>query len=60
MCAGASFWTQLKKIVYGASDSKRGFSNYNEIIHPKTEVVKRVLEKDCSKILTDFFKTKRY
>ena len=60
MCAGASFWTQLKKIVYGASDSKRGFSNYNEIIHPKTEVVKGVLEKDCSKILTDFFKTKRY
>ena len=42
------------------SDSKRGFSNYNEIIHPKTEVVKGVLEKDCSKILTDFFKTKRY
>ena len=61
MCAGASFWTQLKKMVYGASDKKRGFSIVGEdILHPKTEVVKGVLQKDCGKILTSFFKNKRY
>ena len=60
MCAGASYWTHLKKIVFGASDEKRGFSSINEtIIHPKTEVLRGVLEKECSKLLKDFFKKKR-
>ena len=60
MCAGASYWTHLKKIVFGASDEKRGFSSINEsIIHPKTEVLKGILEKKCSKLLKDFFKKKR-
>ena len=50
MCAGASYWTHLKKIVFGASDEKRGFLSINEtIIHPKTEVLKGVLEKECAK-----------
>ena len=60
MCAGASFWTQITKIVYGTKDLKRGFSNYNSgIIHPSTEVVGGVLEDECSLILKDFFKKKR-
>ena len=60
MCAGASFWSQLNKIIYGASDKKRGFSTISKsILHAKTEVIKGVLEKECSKILTDFFKKKR-
>ena len=60
MCAGASYWTQLKKVVFGASDKKRGFSNLKEnILHPKTEVVSRLLEKECSEILKEFFKKKR-
>ena len=60
MCAGASYWTHLKKIVFGASDEKRGFTSINEsIIHPKTEVLKGILEKKCSKLLKDFFKKKR-
>ena len=60
MCAGASYWTRLKKIVFGASDEKRGFLSVNEtIIHPKTEVVKGVLDGECSKLLKDFFKKKR-
>lgn len=60
MCAGASFWSQLNKIIYGASDKKRGFSTISKsILHPKTEVKKGVLEKECSKILTDFFQKKR-
>lgn len=60
MCAGASYWTRLKKIVFGASDEKRGFLSVNEtIIHPKTEVIKGVLDGECSKLLKDFFKKKR-
>ena len=60
MCAGASYWTRLKKIVFGASDEKRGFLSVNEtIIHPKTEVIKGILDSECSKLLKDFFKKKR-
>ena len=60
MCAGASYWTQLKKIVYGTSDEKRGFSNLKEnILHPKTEIIKGMLEEECSKILKEFFQKKR-
>ena len=60
MCAGASYWTQLKKVVFGASDKKRGFSNLKEnILHPKTEIISGILEEECSKILKEFFKKKR-
>ena len=60
MCAGASYWTQLKKVVFGASDKKRGFSTLKEnILHPKTEIISGVLEEECSKILKEFFKKKR-
>ena len=60
MCAGASYWSQISKIVYGASDQKRGFSDINQkIIHPKTEVISGVLENNCSNLLIDFFKKKR-
>ena len=60
MCGGASFWTQIKRIVYGASDGKRGFSNIEEsILHPKTEVAKGIHEEKCSKILHEFFQHKR-
>ena len=60
MCAGASYWTQLKKVVFGASDKKRGFSNLKEnILHPKTVIISGILEEECSKILKEFFKNKR-
>ena len=60
MCGGASFWTQIKRIVYGSSDEKRGFSNIEEsILHPKTEVTKGIHEEKCSKILHKFFQNKR-
>ncbi len=60
MCAGASYWSQISKIVYGASDQKRGFSNINQkLIHPKTKVITGVLENNCSNLLIDFFKKKR-
>ncbi len=59
MCAGASYWTQIGKIVYGASELDRGFVNLNTKLHPKTKVVKGVLENDCSLILKRFFVEKR-
>lgn len=60
MCAGASYWTRIKKIVFGAFDKKRGFLLLNKpIIHPKSEVVGGVLEEECSKLLKDFFEKKR-
>ncbi len=59
MCAGASYWTQIGKIVFGASDKQRGFEFYNTQLHPKTKVVKGVLEEKCSKIITKFFVEKR-
>jgi tRNA(adenine34) deaminase len=60
MCAGALHWTHITKIVYGASDDKKGFSKINQpVLHPKTVVVKGILEEQCSRILKDFFQKKR-
>ena len=60
MCAGASNWTQIPRIIYGTHDKKKGFSNYNsKILHPKTQVLAGVLEEQCSTLLKDFFKSKR-
>mgnify|MGYP001358591536 CR=1 FL=1 len=60
MCAGAGFWTQIQRVVFGAHDSKRGFQLVSkEISHPKTKIEGGILEKECSKLLSDFFKTKR-
>ena len=60
MCAGAAYWTQLKRIVFGARDYKRGFLSFSEkITHPKTIVHSEILDEECSKLLSDFFKNKR-
>jgi len=60
MCAGALYWSHITKVVYGASDDKKGFSKLNQpILHPKTIVVKGVLEEECSTLLKDFFALKR-
>lgn len=59
MCAGASYWTQIGKIVYGASEEKRGFLKLNTTLHPKTKVMGGVLEPECSELLTRFFIEKR-
>jgi len=60
MCGGASYWAQLKKIVFGAADEKRGFSILSEnILHPKTEFESGLMKEECSKLLTDFFQSKR-
>jgi len=60
MCAGALSWSQLSRLVYGASDSKRGFLVYGKnFLHPKTEVINGVLADACAKIIKDFFVLKR-
>jgi len=59
MCAGASYWTQIGKIVYGASEEKRGIINLKTTLHPKTIVLGGVLQKECSDLLTRFFVEKR-
>jgi tRNA(adenine34) deaminase len=60
MCAGALYWAQIGKIVYGAPDPKRGYSLINTpILHPRTEVVKGVLADGCQKILEMFFRKLR-
>jgi len=60
MCASASAWSQIGKIVYGADDDKKGFTKISQnLLHPKTEVVSGVLEKDCSEKLINFFREKR-
>ena len=60
MCAGALYWAQIARIVYGATDAKRGFSLYPvSPLHPTTAVTGGILEKETAELLTTFFKTKR-
>ena len=60
MCAGASFWTQIPRIVYGAADPKRGFQQLSQrVIHPKTEIKGGVLSAECAELLIRFFERKR-
>lgn len=60
MCAGALYWSHLTRLVYGASDDKKGFSKLTEtVLHPKTVVVKGILEQECGGILKEFFAQKR-
>jgi tRNA(adenine34) deaminase len=60
MCAGASFWTRIGRIVYGASDLRRGFKAFSEnAIHPSTVINGGILEAECSSLLTSFFIAKR-
>ena len=56
MCAGAIFWSQIGRIVWGASDEKRGFQQVQfNILHPKTQVSIGILQEDCQEILKRFF-----
>lgn len=60
MCAGAIGWSQLGRLVYGASDPKRGYSFFApKALHPKTKVVSGVLEEECAALMKEFFQRKR-
>lgn len=57
MCAGALHWTQLEKLVFGASDIQRGYSIVSTpLLHPRTEVVKGIKAEESKKLINDFFK----
>ncbi len=56
MCAGATYWSQISKLIYGASDPKRGYGRLQEeILHPKTKVVRGVMGDACKALLDEFF-----
>jgi tRNA(adenine34) deaminase len=59
MCAGALYWSQISKVVFGASDIHRGFQNLGTKLHPKTEIVSGILENECSQLMKRFFNDKR-
>ena len=59
MCAGALYWSQIGKVVYGATDSKRGYHLFGNLLHPKTQVIQGVLEDACSQLVKDFFLQRR-
>ena len=59
MCAGALYWSQIAKIVYGASDEQRGFTAMGTKLHPKTKVVSGVLADEASELMKRFFIEKR-
>lgn len=60
MCAGAIGWSQLKRVVFGAKDEKRGFHRFAPAaMHPKTVIVSGVLEEECTALMKNFFKERR-
>lgn len=60
MCAGAIGWAQLKRVVYGAADEKRGFTVYApKALHPKCTVSSGILESECRELMQSFFAKKR-
>jgi tRNA(adenine34) deaminase len=60
MCAGALYWSQIGKLVYGAEDKKRGFMRIGkQLVHPKTKVAWGIQQETCQNMLQQFFLTKR-
>jgi tRNA(adenine34) deaminase len=60
MCAGALYWAQVGRIVYGAPDEKRGYSIFSHtLLHPKTTVTPFVMRQECASLVQGFFRAKR-
>lgn len=59
MCAGALYWSQLSKVVYGASDEQRGFVKMGTQLHPKTQVISGILAEEAAELLKRFFAQRR-
>ena len=59
MCAGALYWSQVSQIVYGATDEERGYNKLGTKVHPKTKVIKGILEEEASELMKRFFIEKR-
>ncbi len=59
MCAGALYWSQVSRIVFGAADEHRGYRAMGGKLHPKTEVITGILAEECGTLVKDFFKKRR-
>ena len=59
MCAGASFWAQVKRVVYGAHEEKRGFRRHGNLLHPRTELVAGILGQEAAELMREFFAQRR-
>ncbi len=59
MCAGALYWSQISKVVFGARDEQRGFLTLGTQLHPKTQVIQGVLANECADLMKRFFTSKR-
>jgi tRNA(adenine34) deaminase len=59
MCAGALYWSQISKVVFGAADDQRGYRGMGGKLHPKTVVKGGVMEEECGALVKDFFKQRR-
>ena len=59
MCAGALYWSQISKVVFGARDDQRGFLTLGTQLHPKTQVIQGVLANECADLMKRFFVSKR-
>jgi tRNA(adenine34) deaminase len=60
MCAGAIYWAQLGRLVYGAADDKRGFMQHGKkLLHPKTKLEYGIMEEPCSALMKQFFEERR-
>lgn len=59
MCAGALYWSQVSRIVFGAADEHRGYRTMGGKLHPKTEVIAGIMAEECGTLVKDFFKKRR-
>jgi tRNA(adenine34) deaminase len=59
MCAGALYWSQISRVVFGAEDDHRGYRAMGGKLHPKTEIVSGVMAEECGQLVKDFFKKRR-
>lgn len=59
MCAGALYWSQISKVVFGARDEQRGYISMGTKLHPKTIVVQGIMEKECAGLVLRFFGDRR-
>lgn len=59
MCAGALYWSQISKVVFGARDEQRGFLTLGTQLHPKTQVIQGIMANECADLMRRFFASKR-
>lgn len=60
MCAAALYWAQIDRVIYGATDEKRGYSTISStLLHPKTKVESGILKDECAQLMKDFFQKRR-